>query len=103
VAVVEPYFRSLETGRRVCELARELGVRQTWAVANRLRSAGELDAVREFCARHDMRLVGEVPYDETLLAGERAGLAPIDHDPDAPAVRAIRRLAVALEEASAPR
>lgn len=77
LTVVEPYYRSMETSRPMCELARELGVKRTWAVANRV-------------------LLAEVPYDESLLAAERAGQAPIDHGADAPAVRAIRRLAGAL-------
>jgi CO dehydrogenase maturation factor len=96
VAVVEPYFRSMETARRVAELARELGVADVVAVANKLRSDDDRRAIAEFCTAHGLRLVGAIPYDPTLLAAERAGEAPIDYAPGGPAVTTVQKLAGAL-------
>ncbi|MFN2432311.1 MAG: hypothetical protein ABR599_05740 [Gemmatimonadota bacterium] len=96
VAVLEPYYRSMETARRVAALAAELGVEDVMALANKVRGDEDRRAIREFCAAHDMRLVGEVPYDSGLLEAERGGRPPIEHDPAGPAVVAIRELADVL-------
>lgn len=96
VAVVEPYFRSLEAGRRVVDLARELQVPEIRTVANKVRNEADADAVRAFCEAHGMDIAGWVPYDDRLLEAERAGEAPMDYDQDSPAVEAIRGLAAIL-------
>ncbi len=36
-----------------------------------------------------------VPFDETFALAEREGIAPLDYNPDAPAMEPIRRLAAA--------
>jgi CO dehydrogenase maturation factor len=96
VAVLEPYYRSMETARRVAGLAAELGIVDVVALANKVRDEGDRRAIAEFCMAHGLRLVGEIPYDPTLVEAERAGEPPIDHDPEGPAVSAIRALADAL-------
>lgn len=93
LAVIEPYYRSMETARRVADLARELGVADVVAVANKLRDEGDRRAIREFCDAHGLALIGEVPWDPSLLEAERARTTPIDHDASAPAVQAVRALA----------
>ncbi len=92
LAVVEPYYRALETGDRVVELSRELGIDRLAVVANKVRDEGDREAIREYCASRDLEVVAEIPYDRTLVDAERAGTAPIDFDPAAPAVSAIREL-----------
>jgi CO dehydrogenase maturation factor len=93
LAVVEPYFKSLETGRRMVALARDLGLEDVRLVANKVRDDRELEAVREFAGAHDIELAGVVPFDEHMLRAERASCSPLDLDPDAPSVHAIGALA----------
>ncbi|MBA3578568.1 MAG: hypothetical protein H0W42_01155 [Gemmatimonadaceae bacterium] len=97
VATIEPYYRSMETARRVAALASELGIGGVLAVANKVRDDGDRKAISEFCAAHSLQLAGEIPFDATLLDAERAGKTPIDYDPRSPAVQAIERLAATLE------
>lgn len=96
VAVLEPYYRSMETARNVVLLATELGVPDIVVVANKVRDQADRTAITEFCHAHGMRLVGEVPYDPSLAEVERGGQAPIDAAAGSPAVVAIERLAVML-------
>jgi CO dehydrogenase maturation factor len=96
IAVVEPYFRSMETARRVAALATELGVEDVMAVANKVRDQEDGVAIRDFCATHGMRLIAEVPWDAGLMQAERAGMPPLDFAPDSPAVRAIADVAELL-------
>jgi CO dehydrogenase maturation factor len=96
LTVVEPYFKSLETGRRMAELARGLGLKRVLLVANKVRDEGERAAVEEFAGKHGLEIIATVPYDEKLLEAEQAEAAPLDFDPEAPAVRAIASIAEAL-------
>lgn len=96
VAVLEPYYRSMETARNVVALAGELGVTDVVVIANKVRDEGDRSAIREFCRVHAMRLVGEVPYDAGLADAERAGGAPIDLAAGSPAIVAIESLADAI-------
>ena len=93
LAVVEPYYRSMETARRIAELAHELGVVRVQAVSNKIRNDADRQAVTAFCAAHGLDIAGEIPYDASLAEAERTGRAPIEASPDAPAVASIRQLA----------
>ncbi|MEO8193191.1 MAG: hypothetical protein ABI681_05025 [Gemmatimonadales bacterium] len=97
VATIEPYYRSMETARRVAALASELGISEVLVVANKVRDDGDRNAIAEFCAAHSLQLAGEIPFDTAMLEAERAGKTPIDYDPDTPAVKAIERLATILD------
>jgi len=94
-AVVEPYGVSLHTGRRIAGLARHLGL-PVGLIANKVRDERDVATVAAYAERHGIELVGAVPYDECFLDAERAPRAPLDQDPDAPAVRAIGDLATRL-------
>ena len=96
LAVVEPYYKSLETGRRMAVLARDLGLERVLLVANKIRDEHELAAVREFAEQHDLEIAGVVPFDTSLPEAERARQAPLDFAPDAAAVTAIGDLAERL-------
>ena len=92
VAVLEPYYRSMETARNVATLGAELGIKDVVVVANKVRDDGDRSAIAEFCRAHGLSLVGEIPFDPGLATIERGGGAPIDAAPDSPAVAAIRAL-----------
>ncbi len=90
LVVAEPYFKSLETARRYSKLGKELGIPNVVIVANKVRSQSDEDAITEFCEQRDMELFAVIPFDDTLGRAERAGVAPLDFDPDAASIKAIR-------------
>ena len=96
LAVVEPYYKSLETGRRMAVLAQDLGLERVELVANKIRDDSDLAAVQEFAQREGLELAGVVPFDERLPEAERARQAPLDFAPDSAAVAAIDELAQRL-------
>ncbi len=96
IAVLEPYYRSLETGARVLDMARELGVSRVHAIANKVRGASDRQAIEEFCTARGISLLGTVPHDDAILEADRDGGALLDRAPDAPAVRAIEAIATQL-------
>jgi CO dehydrogenase maturation factor len=91
--VTEPYYRSLEATRRQAALASELPILRVAVVANKVRSADDADAVREFCARHGLEMVAEIPWGEEALVADRAGMPLIDIAPDGEVVAAVAGLA----------
>src|SRR5215208_1247919 len=56
VAVLEPYYRSMETARRVALLARELGIDDVVVLSNKVRDDADRQAIAEFCAAHNLKL-----------------------------------------------
>lgn len=96
IAVVEPYYRSMETARRIAELAAELGVADVRAITNKIRNQADREAVGRFCDAHALEVIAEVPYDAGLADAEREGRPPLDVNEDGPAVAAIRRLGAQL-------
>jgi CO dehydrogenase maturation factor len=96
LAVVEPYYRSMETARRVADLAAELGITEVGAVLNKVRNEADREAVASYCAAHNMKIVGQIPYDPDLADAERAGQPPVDYSAASPSIAAMRRLATDL-------
>jgi CO dehydrogenase maturation factor len=81
--VAEPYYRSLETVRRMAELAAELPVPRLAVVANKVRSRQDEAAISEFCARHRLAMAGAVPWSEEVVAADRARV-PVAEWPSEP-------------------
>ncbi len=91
--VVEPYYRSYETARRMAALAAELPIGRVGVIANKLRSPADLEAITAFCERHDLILEGEVPWSTEVLDADRDGIPLIDYDPGGPVVAAVAKIA----------
>ena len=98
LVVVEPTPKSLEVGSRAVGLAREKSIARVVVVANRLRHEADLATVK--AAFPDCEVVA-VPDDPRIVEADRKGVAPIDLDPDAPAVRALIGLAETLNTPAA--
>lgn len=94
--VAEPYFKSMETASRSKALAEELGILRVLAIANKVRSPQDEEAMRGFFARAGLPLAGVIPADEMVLEADQAGRAPLDYDAASPAMVEITRLADAL-------
>ena len=97
LVVAEPYYRSLEAAMRIYRLASELKIPFVQVVANKVRSREDLAAIDAFCLRHGMNLIAIVPYDETVAEAEQNEQSPFDFAPDSAGIRAIRKLATAID------
>jgi CO dehydrogenase maturation factor len=93
LVVVEATPKSIEVGLRAAELAREKLLQRVVIIANRLRGDHDLQTIK--AAFPDLEVVA-VPEDPKIREADRYGVAPIDHAPDAPAVRALVGLAEQL-------
>lgn len=96
--VTEPYYRSLETARRMAALASELQIPRVAVLGNKVRSEGDAEAIGAFCERHSLELIAHVPWSDSVTDADSAGIPLVDRDPDGPAVQAIADLARSLVE-----
>ncbi|MEJ7744121.1 MAG: hypothetical protein WKF73_17210 [Nocardioidaceae bacterium] len=94
--VAEPYYRSLETVRRMGALVDELPVGRVVVVANKVRSAEDERAILEFCDRHDFELAGSVQWSEDVVAADRKRIPVVDWPGAAPVVACVAALASGL-------
>jgi len=76
LVVVEPGRRSIETARRIFQLAEDLSLKSIALVANKIRNKSE----REFLTDHlpDMEFLGFIPYDQALVDADLANRSILD-------------------------
>lgn len=75
--VTEPYYRSLETVRRLAALAAELPIPYVTVVANKVRSQADSEAVAAFCNHHGLDLAGVVPWSDQVVQADLDGVPAI--------------------------
>ncbi|GAC1578705.1 MAG: carbon monoxide dehydrogenase accessory protein CooC [Candidatus Dormibacteria bacterium] len=95
--VTEPYFRSLESAGRLHALAAELEIPQVLAVVNKVRTADEEQAVRDYCGKRGLEIAAVIPFDPEVTRADNGGRALMDVAPDSEAVRMIGNLALVLD------
>ncbi len=98
--VAEPYYRSLETVRRMAALAAELPVARVVVVANKVRASDDHDAIAEFCDRQGLVLAGAVPWNEEVVAADRQRVPAVDWPQAGSVVEAVAALAATLVQTS---
>lgn len=100
--LAEPYFRSLEAVRLQATLAAETAIGRIAVVANKLRTADDGAAIDQFCQRHELELIGSLPWSDAVLDADAATTSLLDHAPEDPVVDAVRVIVERLVEAELP-
>ena len=91
--IVEPYYRSYETARRMAALAAELPISRVAVIANKLRTPSDAEAIRQYCELHSLHLDGELPWSEAAINADKAGVPLLDYEPSDPMVSAVAKVA----------
>lgn len=94
--VVEPYYRSLEAASRFAEMARELGIENVEAIANKVRNKEEEQAITDYCQKIGLPIAVMIPYDEQVMAADLKGVSIFDFDKDAKVVQSLQKFADSL-------
>lgn len=98
IAVAEPTVKSIDVARRAAGAASAVGV-DVIVVANRVRDDADLEAIRSELGDYEIVVL---PDDPAIVRADEEGRAPIDVDPDAPAIRVLAELAERLGRQPAP-
>jgi CO dehydrogenase maturation factor len=76
IVVVEPGARSMQTYRKIRELALELGVRKISAVGNKVRGAEDEAFIRSNIPENE--LLGIIHYSDGVIEADRNGRSPFE-------------------------
>ncbi len=95
IVVVEPGQRSIQTANTVKEMAKGLGVKKVFVVANKVRGQDDLD----FIQRHlpDTQLLGSIRFSHDIMESDIAGVTPFTIES---AVADVRKIKEALEHST---
>ena len=94
--VAEPYYRSLETVKRMAALVAELSIPSVAVVANKIRSSDDDAAITEWCERYGFELAARVPYRDAVVDADRAKVPVADWPPARDVVEAVSSLRAAV-------
>jgi len=90
--VTDSSRKSLETSKKLVELAKQIGIRECFIVGNRITSQLEGQHVENFTDANGMHLLGLIPFDEKVREADMAGQTPLKYADESKAVEAIREL-----------
>lgn len=94
IAVVEPGMRSVQTANRIQQLGRDIGIKRTFVVANKIREEQQCDVLRQ--ALGEQTIIGTLPYCTGLVTADLDG-RPVDPKESALA-ESINRIVDVLQE-----
>lgn len=97
LVVCEPSAKSIDVARRAVRVATNRA--RVMVLANRITSSEDLEAIRSAVGDVEVLALSE---DAAITRADQEGLAPIDVDPDAPAVRALIEFADRLAGLAVP-
>ncbi len=80
--VAEPYYRSLEAVKLQASLAAETSINRVAVIANKCRQPSDLEAIKEYCHRHDLELAGALRWSDAALDADAQTLPLLDYAPD---------------------
>jgi CO dehydrogenase maturation factor len=100
VLVVEPSWKSALTARRIARLVRSRPGYDVMPIASKVKAPEDRELVESMIGEP---VAATIPFDPAVRFAERAGVAPLDHDPESPAMLAIASIADRLEAAHADR
>jgi CO dehydrogenase maturation factor len=66
--VVEPSFESISLAERIVKLANDIGIKDVWAVINKVNSEGVAEKLKAELLQKKVTVIGSIPYDEAIFS-----------------------------------
>ncbi len=80
IVVVEPGQRSVQTANTVKDLAKGLGVKEVFVVANKVRNDADIAFLRDNIK--GMNLLGALKFNQSVMDADISGISPFDRAPE---------------------
>lgn len=93
IVVIEPGQRSIQTAGVVRDMAKAMGVKRVFVVANKVRGAEDLAFVKQGIL--GMELAGHISFNHAVMEADIKGASPFSHSPQT--VDEIRQIKSAIE------
>ncbi|RKD30928.1 AAA family ATPase [Thermohalobacter berrensis] len=74
--VVEPGLRSLQTANKIKEMAHDIGVKNIYAIVNKLHSKDELIYIRDYLK--DIEIISSIYLNDSIAKADLKGISPAD-------------------------
>jgi CO dehydrogenase maturation factor len=94
IVVIEPGQRSIQTAGVVQEMAKGLGVRNVFVVANKVRGSGDLEFVKKGIG--SMELAGHISFSHLIMEADIKGDSPFKYAPQT--VEEVKNIKSAIEK-----
>jgi len=92
IVIVEPRMKSVETIKRIMELAKEIEVQEVLAVGNKIARPEEKNFIDRHMTELGIQVAAEIPYDQAVAEADLMGVAPLDYDGQSSAIHSIIEL-----------
>lgn len=92
ITVVEPGQNSINTVERIQKLAHDIGVDTVFAVGNKIMDDEDQAAIEFTLNKLQIPLLTTIPFDKAIRQANLKGIAPLDHAPESPAIKAIHSI-----------
>ena len=96
--ITDSSLKSMETGKKLHGLAKQIGIRESYIVGNKVASQQESEFIERFAKQNDKPLLGVVPYDEMILKADMKGETPLKYASESIGVAAIQKMGEKLLE-----
>ncbi len=80
IVVVEPGQRSVQTANTVKELAKGLGVKEVFVVANKVRNDADITFLQDNIK--GMTFLGALRFNQSVMDADVSGISPFERSPD---------------------
>jgi CO dehydrogenase maturation factor len=94
IVVIEPGQRSIQTAGMVRDMARDLGVKEFFVVANKVRGEEDMNFIRNGIG--DMEVVGYISFNNAIIEADINGASPFSYSPQT--VDEVRNIRSAIGE-----
>ncbi len=99
LVVADSSRKSLETTKKLHDLAKQVGIKECLIVGNKVTGQHEGEYIEGFAKMNRLELLGLVPYDEIILRADMQGETPLKYAEQSNAIAAIRGMGEKLIQA----
>ena len=90
--VTDTSLKSMQTANKLHTLAKQIGIKQTNLVGNKVRNQQEAELIENYAEQNQIPLLGLVPFDEEILKADMQGETPLKRGAQSIGVAAIHTI-----------
>jgi CO dehydrogenase maturation factor len=90
--VTDTSLKSMQTANKLHTLAKQIGIKQTYLVGNKVRNQQEAELIENYAEQNQIPLLGLVPFDEKILKADMQGQTPLRYAEQSTGVAAINTI-----------
>jgi CO dehydrogenase maturation factor len=79
LVVTDANLKSLETAKRICELAAEGGIKRIFLVGNKIANEAQKEIIKSYAEKNSLRILDFVPFDQKVIEAEIRGETPLNY------------------------